>query len=78
MDTVGDNHRLLPPDALVRPRPGPARPTMRAWCCMATSDGNRLRASLMYWAARAAGVQAREYVGSWQDWQRNSENPVVR
>jgi thiosulfate/3-mercaptopyruvate sulfurtransferase len=37
-----------------------------------------MRASLMYWAARAAGVQARVYVGSWQDWQRNSENPIVR
>jgi 3-mercaptopyruvate sulfurtransferase SseA len=32
----------------------------------------------MYWAARATGVPARVYVGSWQDWQRNSENPVVR
>jgi thiosulfate/3-mercaptopyruvate sulfurtransferase len=37
-----------------------------------------MRASLMYWAARATGVNARVYVGSWQDWQRNSENPIVR
>ena len=37
-----------------------------------------MRASLMYWAARATGVSARVYVGSWQDWQRNSENPIVR
>jgi thiosulfate/3-mercaptopyruvate sulfurtransferase len=37
-----------------------------------------MRASLMYWAARATGVPARVYVGSWQDWQRNSENPIVR
>ena len=37
-----------------------------------------MRASLMYWAARAAGVPARVYVGSWQDWQRDSGNPIVR
>ncbi len=36
------------------------------------------RASLMYWAARAAGVPARVYVGSWQDWQRDSSNPIVK
>jgi thiosulfate/3-mercaptopyruvate sulfurtransferase len=37
-----------------------------------------LRASLMYWAARAAGVPARVYVGSYSDWQRDSGNPIVR
>jgi thiosulfate/3-mercaptopyruvate sulfurtransferase len=38
-----------------------------------------LRASLMYWAVtRAAGLPARVYVGSWQDWQRDSGNPIVK
>lgn len=37
-----------------------------------------LRASLMYWAARAAGVNARVYLGSWQDWQRDASNPIVK
>ena len=37
-----------------------------------------MRASLMYWAARTAGINARVYVGSWQDWQRDSGNPVVK
>ncbi len=37
-----------------------------------------MRASLMYWAALASGLPARVYVGSWQDWQRDSTNPVVR
>jgi len=37
-----------------------------------------MRASLMYWAARASGIPARVYVGSWQDWQRDSGNPIVR
>src|SRR4051812_9679545 len=37
-----------------------------------------MRASLMYWAARAAGIPARVYVGSWQDWQRDSTNPIVK
>ena len=37
-----------------------------------------LRASLMYFAARAAGIPARVYVGSWQDWQRDSGNPIVK
>jgi thiosulfate/3-mercaptopyruvate sulfurtransferase len=37
-----------------------------------------MRASLMYFAARAAGVPARVYLGSWQDWSRDSKNPVVR
>jgi len=37
-----------------------------------------MRASLMYWAARSVGIPARVYVGSWQDWQRDSTNPIVR
>jgi len=37
-----------------------------------------MRASLMYWAARAAGVPARVYVGSYSDWQRDSANPIIR
>ena len=37
-----------------------------------------MRASLMYWAARAAGVPARVYVGSWRDWSKDSTNPIVR
>ncbi len=37
-----------------------------------------MRASLMYWAAKAAGLNARVYVGSWQDWQRDSGNPIVK
>jgi thiosulfate/3-mercaptopyruvate sulfurtransferase len=37
-----------------------------------------MRASLMFWAARAVGVPARVYVGSWQDWSKNLANPVVK
>ncbi len=37
-----------------------------------------MRASLMYWAARAIGVPARVYVGSFTDWQRDSTNPIVQ
>ena len=37
-----------------------------------------MRASLMYWAARTADIPARVYVGSWQDWQRDSANPIVK
>jgi len=37
-----------------------------------------MRASLMYWAARAVGIPARVYVGSWQDWQRDSKNPIAK
>lgn len=37
-----------------------------------------MRASLMYWAARAADIPARVYVGSWEDWRRSSTNPVAR
>ncbi|HTK29798.1 MAG TPA: rhodanese-like domain-containing protein [Vicinamibacterales bacterium] len=37
-----------------------------------------MRASLMYWAARSVGIPARVYVGSYQDWRRDSLNPVVR
>jgi thiosulfate/3-mercaptopyruvate sulfurtransferase len=37
-----------------------------------------MRASLMYWAARSVGLPARVYVGSFEDWQRDSGNPIVR
>jgi thiosulfate/3-mercaptopyruvate sulfurtransferase len=37
-----------------------------------------MRASLMYWAARSVGLPARIYVGSWQEWSKHAENPVVR
>jgi thiosulfate/3-mercaptopyruvate sulfurtransferase len=37
-----------------------------------------MRASLMYWAARAAGVPARVYLGSYSDWIRDSSNPTIR
>jgi len=37
-----------------------------------------MRASLMYWAARSVGMPARVYVGSWEDWSRDTKNPVVR
>jgi thiosulfate/3-mercaptopyruvate sulfurtransferase len=37
-----------------------------------------MRASLMYFAARAVGVPAKVYVGSWQDWSHDSRNPVAK
>jgi thiosulfate/3-mercaptopyruvate sulfurtransferase len=37
-----------------------------------------MRASLMYWAAWTVGIPARVYVGSFEDWQQDSTNPVVR
>lgn len=37
-----------------------------------------MRASLMAWAAKVAGVPARIYIGSWQDWSADPKNPVVR
>jgi 3-mercaptopyruvate sulfurtransferase SseA len=37
-----------------------------------------MRASLMYWAARAAGVPARVYLGSYSDWIRDSSNPTTK
>jgi len=37
-----------------------------------------MRASLMYFAARYAGVPARVYVGSWQDWSSSNSNPIAR
>jgi thiosulfate/3-mercaptopyruvate sulfurtransferase len=37
-----------------------------------------MRASLMFWAAQSAGIPARVYVGSWQDWSRDATNPVVK
>ena len=53
-------------------RAGVANQSLVTYCAV------RLRASLMYWAARAVGVPARVYVGSYSDWQRDSRNPVVR
>ena len=49
-----------------------ATPAVVTYCAVG------MRASLMYWAARTAGIPARVYVGSWQDWQRDSANPIVR
>jgi thiosulfate/3-mercaptopyruvate sulfurtransferase len=37
-----------------------------------------MRASLMFWAARSAGIPARVYVGSWSDWSRSPANPVAK
>jgi thiosulfate/3-mercaptopyruvate sulfurtransferase len=37
-----------------------------------------MRASLMQFAARAAGIPTRVYLGSWQEWSRDGKNPVVR
>ncbi len=38
-----------------------------------------MRASLMGWAARSvAGVPAKIYIGSWQDWSKDSANPVAK
>ena len=37
-----------------------------------------MRASLMYFAARAVGLPARVYVGSWNDWHSDAQNPIAR
>ena len=38
-----------------------------------------MRASLMGWAARSvAGLPTKIYIGSWQDWSRDSNNPIVK
>jgi thiosulfate/3-mercaptopyruvate sulfurtransferase len=37
-----------------------------------------MRASLMYWAAKSAGLAARVYLGSFEDWRRDSSNPIAR
>ncbi|HKV99714.1 MAG TPA: rhodanese-like domain-containing protein [Vicinamibacterales bacterium] len=37
-----------------------------------------MRASLMAFAARAAGVTTHLYLGSWQDWSKDPSNPIVR
>jgi thiosulfate/3-mercaptopyruvate sulfurtransferase len=37
-----------------------------------------MRASLMYFAERIAGIDGKVYLGSWQDWSKDSKNPVVR
>lgn len=37
-----------------------------------------MRASLMAWAARTAGIPARIYLGSWEDWSRGGVNPIVK
>jgi thiosulfate/3-mercaptopyruvate sulfurtransferase len=37
-----------------------------------------MRASVMAFAARLAGVTTHVYLGSWQDWSKDPANPVVR
>jgi thiosulfate/3-mercaptopyruvate sulfurtransferase len=37
-----------------------------------------MRASLAYFAARAVGIPAKVYVGSWADWTADPSNPVKR
>jgi thiosulfate/3-mercaptopyruvate sulfurtransferase len=38
-----------------------------------------MRASLMGWAARSvAGVPTKIYIGSWQDWSKDSANPIAK
>ena len=37
-----------------------------------------MRASLMYFAAKAAGVPVRVYLGSWQEWSKDPKNPIVK
>jgi 3-mercaptopyruvate sulfurtransferase SseA len=37
-----------------------------------------MRASLAYFAARAAGIPARVYVGSWADWSSDPSSPIAR
>jgi thiosulfate/3-mercaptopyruvate sulfurtransferase len=37
-----------------------------------------MRASLAYFAARAAGIPARVYVGSWADWSSDPGSPVAK
>lgn len=37
-----------------------------------------MRASLMAWAAKSVGVPTKIYIGSWQDWSRDAQNPVAK
>jgi thiosulfate/3-mercaptopyruvate sulfurtransferase len=37
-----------------------------------------MRASLMYFAARYAGLSARVYLGSWEDWRNQPGYPIAR
>jgi thiosulfate/3-mercaptopyruvate sulfurtransferase len=37
-----------------------------------------MRASLMGWAARSVGIPTKIYIGSWQDWSRDVQNPIVK
>jgi thiosulfate/3-mercaptopyruvate sulfurtransferase len=37
-----------------------------------------MRASLAYFAARAAGIPARVYVGSWEDWTSDPGSPIAK
>lgn len=66
--------KLKPPDEIraILARAGVA-PTQQVvtYCAIG------MRASLMYWAARTVGVNARVYLGSYQDWQHGN-NPIVR
>ncbi|HMB78625.1 MAG TPA: rhodanese-like domain-containing protein, partial [Vicinamibacterales bacterium] len=37
-----------------------------------------MRASLMAWAVQSVGLPVKIYIGSWQDWRRDSSNPIVK
>ena len=37
-----------------------------------------MRASLMGWAVQSVGLPVKIYIGSWQDWSRDSINPIVK
>jgi thiosulfate/3-mercaptopyruvate sulfurtransferase len=37
-----------------------------------------MRASLMGWAVQSVGLPVKIYIGSWQDWSRDSSHPIVK
>jgi thiosulfate/3-mercaptopyruvate sulfurtransferase len=37
-----------------------------------------MRASLAYFAARVAGIPARVYAGSWEDWTSDPSSPIAK
>jgi thiosulfate/3-mercaptopyruvate sulfurtransferase len=37
-----------------------------------------MRASLMAWAVQSVGLPVKIYIGSWQDWSRDSNNPIAK